>query len=449
MIGKTSIDEFRKSRIGSIFSVFRLTSEASRKDKEHELHRAPLWFKRRMMENDYDPHKHRKQTNLSPNIETTLHIIKSCTGTGILAMPYGFKHAGLFNGVTCTIFIMSFTTYCILMLVKCQYIICKRYRIPRIPRITYPETLIAALTVGPKILRPFAIRAGRILEVDDYMATHYKRTMDKSFYLMMLTVCLILMTMIRTIKTHANIALIGNCLTLFSVSIIFARSFRQWEMTSDAQFVAEPIHYPIFFGVAMFVLDSVSNIIAMENNMLTPKSFGGFLGVFNVSMMFFTFLVTLVGFFGYLRFGSGVLPMITLNLEAGDHIADMARITFAIAQILSYGMMSYIPTKLLIRRVKHSPHASFWEYFIRMIFGIVPVALAASLPKLKILPLIGALCSPILKFLVPALIEYCLKYSDKTPLFCWTVIIDILTISFGILSMIFGIYYCLTLFYVH
>lgn len=52
--------------------------------------------------------------------------------------------------------------------------------------------------------------------------------------------------------------------------------------------------------------------------MLTPKSFGGFLGVFNVSMMFFTFLVTLVGFFGYLRFGSGVLPMITLNLEAGD-----------------------------------------------------------------------------------------------------------------------------------
>lgn len=101
--------------------------------------------------------------------------------------------------------------------------------------------------------------------VDDYMATHYKRTMDKSFYLMMLTVCLILMTMIRTIKTHANIALIGNCLTLFSVSIIFARSFRQWEMTSDAQFVAEPIHYPIFFGVAMFVLDSVSNVSSFIN----------------------------------------------------------------------------------------------------------------------------------------------------------------------------------------
>ncbi|KAI4455820.1 amino acid transporter [Holotrichia oblita] len=368
-----------------------------------------------MLENDYDPHKHRKQTNLSPNIETTLHIIKSCTGTGILAMPYGFKHAGLFNGITCTVFIMSFTTYCVHMLVninciwpslrliirgnceitvRCQYVICKRYRIPRI---TYPETLIAALTVGPKLLRPYARRAGRILEVtivlnqglicsvyslficsnvqivvDDYLLTHYRKTVDKSFYLLILTISFVSMTMIRTIKTHANIALIGNCLTFFSVSVIFARSFRQWEMTSDAKLVADPINYPIFFGIAMFVLDSVSNIVAMENNMQSPKSFSGFLGVFNVSMMFFTFLVTLVGFFGYLRFGSDVLPVITLNLPAGDHVADMARIAFALAQILSYGMQGYIPTKLLIRRVKHSPHPLFWEYFIRVTFAVVP-----------------------------------------------------------------------------
>lgn len=143
------------------------------------------------------------------NIGTMLHIIKCCTGTGILTMPYGFKHAGLFNGVTCTVFLMLFSSYCVNMLVnihyfqifskkhgktlrselfhflgslrlllcyviilmscklqlnseflfqvKCQYIICKRNRVPMI---TFSDTLVAALTVGPISLRKLAKYSG-------------------------------------------------------------------------------------------------------------------------------------------------------------------------------------------------------------------------------------------------------------------------------------------------
>ncbi|GJQ81742.1 hypothetical protein Trydic_g9181 [Trypoxylus dichotomus] len=339
------------------------------------LFRAPLWFRRRMLENDYDPYKHRRQPHLSPNIETMLHIIKSCTGTGILTMPYAFMHAGLFNGVTSTIFLMTFTTYCVNMLIKCQYIICKRNRIPML---TYPDTLVAALTVGPKFLRRFAVHSG------------------------------------------------------------------EWDFEVKAELVALPSKYPIFFGIVLFVFNSVSTVVAIENNMQTPKSFGGFLGIWNISMMFFTILVTIVGFLGYLRYGDNVLPIFTQNLPINDRISNMARIAFAVSLLLSYGMLTYVPAKILIRRTKHLSHSVTWEYFIRISLAIIPLIIASVAPRVDIMiPLLGALCGCWLKFIVPALIELCLKCSDDLPMLRWALIIDVLIIVFGILGMIIGVYQCL------
>lgn len=52
----------------------------------------------------------------------------------------------------------------------------------------------------------------------------------------------------------------------------------------------------------------------LENEMRTPKSFGGSVGVLNRAMVFIVFLYVGMGFFGYLKYGEAIKGSITLNL---------------------------------------------------------------------------------------------------------------------------------------
>lgn len=52
--------------------------------------------------------------------------------------------------------------------------------------------------------------------------------------------------------------------------------------------------------------------------METPKSFGGYFGVFNQSMLAVGILYGFVGLVGYIKFGPNCLGSITLNLPATD-----------------------------------------------------------------------------------------------------------------------------------
>lgn len=59
-------------------------------------------------------------------------------------------------------------------------------------------------------------------------------------------------------------------------------------------------------------------VIAVENNMQTPKSFGGYFGVLNISMFFIVILYVGMGFLGYWRYGENAEPSITLNLPKDE-----------------------------------------------------------------------------------------------------------------------------------
>jgi proton-coupled amino acid transporter len=59
-------------------------------------------------------------------------------------------------------------------------------------------------------------------------------------------------------------------------------------------------------------------ILPLENNMKTPKSFGGTFGVLNVAMSLIIFMYVGMGFLGYMKYGSGSLGSITLNLPTDE-----------------------------------------------------------------------------------------------------------------------------------
>jgi proton-coupled amino acid transporter len=59
-------------------------------------------------------------------------------------------------------------------------------------------------------------------------------------------------------------------------------------------------------------------ILPLENNMKTPRSFAGVCGVLNVAMLLIIVMYVAMGFLGYLKYGAGALGSITLNLPTDE-----------------------------------------------------------------------------------------------------------------------------------
>lgn len=59
-------------------------------------------------------------------------------------------------------------------------------------------------------------------------------------------------------------------------------------------------------------------ILALENNMKTPKNFGGTFGVLNIGMFIVTIMYAIMGFFGYIKYGDKSEGSITLNIPKTD-----------------------------------------------------------------------------------------------------------------------------------
>jgi proton-coupled amino acid transporter len=65
-------------------------------------------------------------------------------------------------------------------------------------------------------------------------------------------------------------------------------------------------------------VSDVPQVLALENNMKTPASFGGSTGVLNTGMVAITIMYVAMGFFGYVKYGESAKGSVTLNLPQGD-----------------------------------------------------------------------------------------------------------------------------------
>lgn len=68
-------------------------------------------------------------------------------------MPMAFMHSGWVLGVVATLIIGFLCTYCIHMLIRAEYELCKR---KKVPSLSYPATTELALLEGPAFLKRMA-----------------------------------------------------------------------------------------------------------------------------------------------------------------------------------------------------------------------------------------------------------------------------------------------------
>jgi proton-coupled amino acid transporter len=208
------------------------------------------------------------------NVETLIHLLKGCLGTGILAMPEAFKNSGIFNGLVSTFIIGVLCTYCLHVLVKSQYILCKRLKIPIL---SYPESMKLALESGPQCLRPFAKMSP--LLVDFFLIAYqlgiccvyivfvgvnvkavgdqYLKEVDVKIYILASFIPFILINCVRNLKLLAPFSTLANIITFASFGVVCYYVFQNLPPIDDRPSFGRLYTYPLFFGTTLFALEAV------------------------------------------------------------------------------------------------------------------------------------------------------------------------------------------------
>ncbi|XP_069701054.1 proton-coupled amino acid transporter-like protein CG1139 [Periplaneta americana] len=415
---------------------------------------------------DYNPHQHRKVEHPTTNLETLVHLLKGSLGTGILAMPNAFFKAGLVVGFIGTILIGSLCTYCIHVLVRSQYEMCKQRRVPIL---SYPRTLELALEQGPGVLRKFSRFAGGAVNAFliiyqlgiccvyvVFVATNIKQVVDQYWYevdvrlyMVMLLLPLILINYVRNLKLLAPFSSFANVVTFVGLGITMYYVFDNIPSPAERKLSGNVLEFPLFIGTTLFALEAVGVIIALEYNMKNPVDFGGYFGVFNRGMSIIVGMYVFVGFVGYVKYGDLAQGSITLNLPVDEKLAQSVKIMFAIAIFITYALQCYVPLEIVWNtyikdRLEHSSSKKkiFIEYVMRTLIVIGTFLLAVAIPRLELfISLFGALCLSALGIAFPATVEMCLLWPTRSYGRCnWILFKDILLIVCGIVGLVIGTY---------
>ncbi|CAH0716707.1 unnamed protein product, partial [Brenthis ino] len=416
-------------------------------------------------EDEYDPHDHRQTSKPTNDLETLVHLLKCSLGTGILAMPQAFARSGLVTGIIATVFVGILVTHCLHVLVRSQYAACKRLRVPLL---TYPDSVAAALGCGPEALRRFAKPAALAVDVFlvvyqlgiccvyiVFIADNIKKVCDPYYemaveiHMLIILGPLMAFNLIPSLKLLAPFSALANVMTFVGLGIVVYYLLTEEKSKKPLDLWGSAETFPLFFGTILFALTAVGVVIALENNMKTPKSFGKPCGVLNIGMTIIVLLYVAVGALGYVFCVSDCSDSVTLDLPKHP-LATSVIGMFAVAIFISYGLHCYVPVEVLwkgyilpkLDSTSSPTKVRCYEYALRIALCLLTFVLAVAVPRLGLfISLFGALCLSALGICFPALMEYCVSFplrpsTSRTILFAK----DAFLFVFGVVGLVAGTY---------
>ncbi|XP_030023923.1 proton-coupled amino acid transporter-like protein pathetic isoform X2 [Manduca sexta] len=414
---------------------------------------------------EYDPFADRKLENPTSNMDTLTHLLKASLGTGILAMPYAFKCAGLVLGILFTVLVAVVCTHCSYILVKCAHVL---YKKTRRNNMTFAEVGEASLKNGPQALRKWAksfrifilvslfmtyfgtcsvytvIIAKNILQVVAHYMGVKPEDVEIRIFIIALLLPLILMSWIRNLKYLAPVSMIANLFMALGLGITFYYLVGTGKMETEniSGMLFKSYHtWPEFFSLTIFAMEAIGVVMPLENSMKTPRSMLGFCGVLNKGMSGVTLVYILLGLLGYLRFGELVADSITLSLDNTQKLAQTVKISIAIAVFCTYGLQFYVCVEIMWNGIKDkfTKRPDLADYITRTILVTACVLLAVAVPTIgPFMGVIGAFCFSILGLIAPAIIEIVTYWDIGFGTGNYLIWKNILVMIFGMFSLVFG-----------
>lgn len=402
--------------------------------------------------------KNKELQERNSSIETLFHVIKGCFGTGILAMPQAFKYAGMVNGIVATILIGFFNAFCFHTLTRTQDVLRKR---KQIDLLSYPDSMEMAISIGPHSLRKFTRYASSIINglliiyqigaCAVYILFVAENLQFRNEWLLneiilTLFIPFFLITLIKNLKILSPISLLGNVICVGTYIVIVYYAFADAGENNKISLFGKAKDFPLFFGTALYSLQSIGVMTTAENNMVKPNDFRKRFGVLNIGMSIITTVYIFIASIGYWRYGDTVLSSITRNFKTNPTLGQCVRILYSLAIFVSYPINMHVVFNIfkddIEKRVGHLSEFKklLVDYFHRLAWVILTFLLAIGVPFLDLATsFLGNFNVCLLLFVFPAVMQICVFWHDER-WEKWILWKNIIVVLLGMLAFSAGTY---------
>ncbi|XP_006864010.1 PREDICTED: proton-coupled amino acid transporter 2 [Chrysochloris asiatica] len=403
--------------------------------------------------------------------QTLVHLVKGNMGTGILGLPLAIKNAGILMGPLSVLAIGFVACHCMRILTRCAQHFCHRLNKPFMD---YGDTVMHGLESSPSSwLRNHAswgrhavtvfliiTQLGFCCVYIVFLADNLKQvveavngttnncqnnatvmltpTMDSRLYMLSFLPFLVLLALIRNLRVLTIFSMLANISMLVSLVIITQYIAQGIPDLSRLPLVASWKTYPLFFGTAVFSFESIGVVLPLENNMKDSRHFPAIL---SLGMSIITSLYIVIGALGYLKFGDNIKASITLNLP-NCWLYQSVKLLYIIGILCTYSLQFYVPAGIIIPVIL-SRVSKRWalvlDLFIRLTMVCLTCILAILIPRLDlVLSLVGSVSGSALALIIPPLLEITTYYSEgMSPL---TIAKDALISILGFVGFVAGTY---------
>ncbi|XP_007528845.1 proton-coupled amino acid transporter 2 isoform X1 [Erinaceus europaeus] len=406
--------------------------------------------------------------------QALVHLVKGNVGTGLLGLPLAMKNSGLLMGSLSLLVMGYIALHCMHILVRCAQRFCKRLNKPFLD---YGETVMHGMEAGPSAWLKKHALWGRHLVVFFlivtqlgfccvyivFLADNLKQiveainstttnchvdgpmlltpTMDSRLYMLAFLPFLVLLVFFRNLRVLTVLSLFANISMLVSLVILTQYIVQDIPDPSQLPLVSSWKTYPLFFGTAVFSYESIGVVLPLENKMKDTRHFPVIL---SLGMTIVILLYILVATLGYLRFGDEIMASITLNLP-NCWLYQSVKILYVLGILCSYTLQFYIPAETIVPwAVSKVPQrwALLTDLGTRLVMVCLTGVLAILIPRLDlVLALVGSVSSSALAFIIPPLLEITTFYSDGLNPFI--IVKDVLISILGFLGFVVGTYQAL------
>ncbi|XP_064214990.1 proton-coupled amino acid transporter-like protein pathetic [Tribolium castaneum] len=459
--------ENRKEKFASTYTVDNFNSTAKLANNECNI---PVSGADIITDKVYVPYDHRNVEHPNTFSGALMHICKSSLGTGILAIPSAVKAAGIIVGVVGTVLTGILCTHTIHLLIFASQEICKK---AKLPMLGFAETAHAVFKYGPRHIQPFANFAknfvdfcllltycsgnavyvvfitGNIQKVVNY----YQESVADwplQYYMLILLVPLTLCCQVRQLKHLVPFSIIANVtmVTAFLITLYYMFSGIGDIDMEERKLFNDISQFPLFFSTVIFAMEGIGTMLPIENTMI-KQQFIGCPGVLNFAMAFVVTLYTLIGLFGYLRFGDKVSSNVIENLPTDEIAAQVARLCVATAVFFTFMLQFYVPCEITWRKVSSKIPKNYHniaQIVMRTLLVLFITAIGAAVPKLDvIIGLVGSICLSTLGLFIPAAIDLTLNLGENGDfgVMKWRLWKDILIAILSWFALFSGSYYAI------
>lgn len=267
---------------------------------------------------------------------------------------------------------------------------------------------------------------------------------NERIFILIVTVPVLFVTQIRKLKHIVPFSLTANLFLFTAFSITLYYIFSGTLSFSDKPLIVSPDKWPFAISTIIFAITTIRNVVSIENEMKNPQKFLGSGGVMNVSAYIVVVMSTVMGIFGYARFGNDIKGSITLNLPSDEIPALIVQILISIAILFSTMLMLYAAIEVIYQRWGHkipNDKENISQVFIRLGIVVILAVFAILVPNLKVfISIVGAIFIGTLALFIPAVTELIHRYPNRYGIFNWKFCMNIFLIIFYVIVMVSSLF---------